>query len=181
VAPGEPWHSRWSDSWTFNTALGEPPWSPTLYTPGGEWQYSGLDVELMPAFSWQSAKNADGYQFVLADNAEFASPLVDEKVPESAYNLDFELEYNTNYFWKVMAYNGSKAISRWSDVGAFTTITKEVPAPSPAPPATVTQPAPAPVVIPTPIPPVLLWVIVGIGALLIIAVIILIVRTRRVI
>jgi len=179
VAPGEPWHSRWSDTRTFNTALGAPPWSPTLYTPGGEWQYSGLDVELMPAFSWQSAKNADGYQFVLADNAEFASPLVDEKVPESAYNLDFELEYNTNYFWKVMAYNGSKAISRWSDVGAFTTITKEVPSPSPAPPATVTQPAPAPVVIPTPIPPVLLWTIIGIGALLIIAVIVLIVRTRR--
>jgi len=179
VSPGEPWHSRWSDEWTFNTALGPAPWAPTLYTPGGVWQYSGLDVELMPAFSWESAKNADGYQFVLADNAEFASPLVDSKVPESAYNLDFELEYNTNYFWRVMAYDGSKAISRWSDIGAFTTVTKEVPAPSPAPPATVTQPAPAPVVIPTPIPPVLLWTIVGIGALLIIAVIVLIVRTRR--
>jgi len=179
VSPDEPWHSRWSDEWTFNTALGPAPWAPTLYTPGGVWQYSGLDVELMPAFSWESAKNADGYQFVLADNAEFASPLVDSKVPESAYNLDFELEYNTNYFWRVMAYDGSKAISRWSDVGAFTTMTEGVPAPSPAPPATVTQPAPAPVVIPTPIPPVLLWTIVGIGALLIIAVIVLIVRTRR--
>jgi len=179
VSPSEPWSSRWSDEWTFNTALGPAPWAPTLYTPGGVWQYSGLDVELMPAFSWESAKNADGYQFVLADNAEFASPLVDTKTPESAYNLDFELEYNTNYFWRVMAYDGSKAISRWSDVGAFTTITKGVPAPSPAPPATVTQPAPAPVVLPMIIPPVLLWTIVGIGALLIIAVIVLIVRTRR--
>jgi len=180
VAPENPWHSRWSDERTFNTALGDAPWAPSLYTPGGIWQYSGLDVELMPAFSWESAKNADGYQFVLSDNAEFASPLVDTKTTASAYNLDFELEYNSNYFWKVMAYNGSKAISRWSDIGAFTTISEPAPAPaSPAPPVTVTQPASAPVVIPTPLPPVLLWTIVGIGALLIIAVVVLIVRTRR--
>jgi hypothetical protein len=179
VAPDEPWHSRWSDSWVFFTALGEPPWAPTLYTPGGVWQYSGVEVELMPAFSWESANTADSYQFVLADNAEFTSPLVNEKVPESAYQLDFELEYNSNYFWKVQAYKGTEAISRWSDVGAFTTIEKAVPPPSQPPPATVTQPAPAPIVLPTPIPPILLWVIIGIGALLIIVVIILIVRTRR--
>jgi len=137
-------------------------------------------VELMPAFSWEGAKTADSYQFMLADNSEFASPLVDKKVSSSAYQLDFELEYNSNYFWRVQAYKGTKALSRWSDVGAFTTISEpEPPPPSPPPPATVTQPAPAPVVIPTPIPPVLLWVIVGIGAALIIAVIVLIVRTRR--
>jgi hypothetical protein len=180
VAPDEPWHSRWSDKWTFFTALGEPPWAPTLYTPGGVWQYSGVEVELMPAFSWESANTADSYQFMLADNAEFTSPLVNEKVPESAYQLDFELEYNSNYFWKVQAFKGTEAISRWSDVGAFTTIAEPAaPPPSPPPPATVTQPAPAPIVIPTPIPPALLWTIIGIGALLIIAVIVLIVRTRR--
>ncbi len=179
VAPGEPWHSRWSDKWSFHTALGAPPWSPTLYTPGGTWQYSGLNVELMPAFSWESAKNSDSYQFVLADNAEFTSPLVNEKTPESAYQLDFELEYNSNYFWRVMAYKGNTAISRWSDIGAFTTIEKAVAPPAPAPPATVTQPASAPIVLPTPIPPALLWVIVGIGAALIIAVVVLIIRTRR--
>jgi hypothetical protein len=173
------WSSRWSDSWTFFTALGEPPWAPTLYTPGGVWQYSGINVELMPAFSWESANTADAYQFVLADNAEFTSPLVNEKVSESAYQLDFELEYNSNYFWKVQAYKGTEALSRWSDVGAFTTMEKAVAPPSQPPPATVTQPAPAPIVLPTPIPPILLWVIIGIGALLIIAVIILIVRTRR--
>jgi hypothetical protein len=179
-ASHDTWSSRWSEKWTFLTALGEPPWAPDLYTPGGIWQYSGIDVELMPAFSWESANTADSYQFVLADNAEFTSPLVDTKVPESAYQLDFELDYNSNYFWRVQAYKGTKALSRWSDVGAFTTIMEpEPPPPSPPPPATVTQPAPAPVVIPTPIPPILLWVIVGIGAALIIAVIVLIVRTRR--
>jgi hypothetical protein len=63
------WSSRWSGYWEFHTALGEPPWTPTLYTPGGIWQYSGIEVELMPAFSWESARRADSYQFVLADNA----------------------------------------------------------------------------------------------------------------
>jgi len=181
VSPDEPWHSRWSDKWTFHTALGDAPWAPTLYTPGGVWQYSGVEVDLMPAFSWESAKSADSYQFMLADNAEFTSPLVNEKVPESAYQLDFELEYNSNYFWRVMAYKGNDALSRWSDIGAFTSIEKAVAPPTPAPPATVTQPAPAPVIMPTPIPPALLWTIIGIGALLIIAVIVLIVRTRRVV
>jgi hypothetical protein len=176
TAPGNPWHSRWSDAWTFFTALGEPPWAPTLYTPGGIWQYSGIDVELMPAFSWESANTADGYQFVLADNAEFATPLVNERVPESAYQLDFELEYNSNYFWRVMAYKGNEAISRWSDVGAFTTIVAPT---SPTPPVTVTQPAQPPTVVPTPVPQWALIAIIAIGAVLIIAVIVLIVRTRR--
>jgi len=174
------WSSRWSDTWTFFTALGEPPWAPDLYTPGGIWQYSGIDVELMPAFSWESANTADSYQFMLSDNAEFAAPLVNEKTPEPAYLLDFELEYNTNYFWRVQAFKGTVALSRWSDVGAFTTIAEPAAEPPPPPPpATVTQPAPAPIVLPTPIPPVLLWVIIGVGAALIIAVIVLIVRTRR--
>jgi len=180
VAPDEPWSSRWSDKWSFFSALGEPPWAPTLYTPGGIWQYSGIDVDLMPAFSWESANTANSYQFMLSDNAEFAAPLVNTKVPESAYQLDFELEYNSNYFWRVQAFKGTVSLSRWSDVGAFTTISEPAPEPPPpAPPATVTQPAPAPIVLPTPIPPVLLWVIIGIGAALIIAVIVLIVRTRR--
>jgi len=179
-ASHDTWSSRWSGKWTFSTALGAPNWAPTLYTPGGVWQYSGIDVDLMPAFSWESAKTADSYQFMLADNAEFASPLVNEKVSSSAYQLDFELELNSNYFWKVQAYKGTKALSRWSDVGAFTTIgPAPAPPPSPAPPATVTQPAPAPIVLPTIIPPAVLWTIVGIGAILIIAVVVLIVRTRR--
>jgi hypothetical protein len=179
VAVDEPWSSRWSDSQTFFTALGEPPWAPTLYTPGGIWQYSGIDVELMPAFSWESANTADSYQFVLADNSEFTSPLVDTKVSTSAYQLDFELEYNSNYFWRVMAYKGAEALSRWSDVGAFTTIEKAPPAPPPPP----TSPTPTltvqPVVTPTPIPLWAMIAIIAIGGVLVITVIVLIWRTRR--
>ncbi|MBA7640680.1 hypothetical protein ES703_48351 [subsurface metagenome] len=178
VDVGEPWHSRWSGKWTFHTALGEAPWAPDLYTPGGLWQYSGVEVELMPAFSWESANTADSYQFVLADNATFASPLVDTQVPESAYQLDFELEYNSNYFWRVQAYKGDEALSRWSDVGAFTTIAKPVPPTTPPPPVTPTLTV-EPIIQPTPIPLWALISIIAIGGILMIGVIVLVWRTRR--
>lgn len=179
VAPDEPWHSRWSDEWTFHTALGPPPWAPTLYSPGGTYQYSGIDVVLMPGFIWESAKTADSYQFVLADNAQFTSPLVDERVTQSAYQLDLELEYASNYYWRVMAYKGDDAISRWSDIGVFTVKAEPV---EPLPPVEVVVP-PATVVeveLPAPITPGFIWAIIIIGAVLAIAVIVLIIRTRRV-
>ena len=178
VAPDEPWHSRWSDEWTFYTALGAPPWAPTLYSPGGVYEYSGIDVVLMPGFIWESAKKADAYQFVLADNAKFTSPLVDERVSQSAYQLDFELEYASNYYWRVMAYKGDDAISRWSDIGVFTVKTEPV---EPLAPVVIEQ-VPAPVLpAPTMITPGYIWAIIIIGAVLVIAVIVLIVRTRRVV
>jgi hypothetical protein len=176
VAPGEPWSSRWSDSRTFHTALGAPPWSPAIYAPGN----GATGVDLMPAFSWETATGADGYQFQLNDSPVFAT-LVDVKVSTEAYQVTIELEYGTTYYWRVRALKGDDAISRWSEVAVFTTM--EEPAEPPPPPTTTiitsTTQAPEPVVLPTAIPPALLWTIVGIGAALIIAVIILIIRTRR--
>lgn len=87
------------------------------------------NVSLTPTFVWNVAEGADSYQFVLADSAEFTGPLVNEKVPESAYNLDFELDYNTTYYWKVQAYKGNEAISPWSDVCVFTCMAEAPPAP----------------------------------------------------
>jgi len=66
---------------------------------------------------------------------------------------------------KVRADQDNPCYNRRREVPTFTTIGSGA--------------SPAPVVIPTPIPPVMLWVIVDIGAALINAVIVLIVRTRR--
>jgi hypothetical protein len=131
---------------------------------------------LTPAFSWESANTADNYHFMLASDAGFTSVLVNEKVSQVAYTPDVTLEYSTTYYWKVQAYKGTKAISRWSDVSVFTTMSE---APAPTPPVTVTEPAPPATVIPTPVPLWALIAIIAIGAALIIAVIVLIVRTRR--
>ena len=116
---------------------------------------------------------------MLADNAGFSSPLVDEKVSTDAYSPDVTLDYSSTYYWKVQAFKGNKAISRWSDVSVFTCKTEAAPPPPPAPTPTLTVQPATPIILPTPVPPALLWTIIGIGAALIIAVIVLIARTRR--
>jgi len=173
VAPGEPWSSRWSDSRTFHTALGAPSWAPTLYAPGN----GATGTSLLPAFSWETATGADGYQFQLNDSPVFAT-LVDTNLTTEAYQVTTELEYGTTYYWRVRALKGDDAISRWSEVAVFTTMEEPAAPTTPVTTTTTTQ-APAPIVLPTAIPPALLWTIIGIGAALIIAVIVLIVRTRR--
>jgi hypothetical protein len=176
VLPGEPFQSRWSDSRTFHTALGEPPWAPDLYAPSN----GDDEVLLRPSFAWETAYTGDSYEFMLAQDSLFAQIVAEGTTSVEAFELGKDLEYDTTYFWKVRAMKGKEAVSRWSEVGTFTTISPA--GPPPPPPATVTEPAPPPpqpVILPTPIPPYILWIIVGIGAALIIAVIILIIRTRR--
>jgi hypothetical protein len=175
VAPGEPWSSRWSDTRTFHTALGAPPWAPDLYSPAS----GATGVPLVPGFSWESANTADGYRIQVADNNAFSSPIIDETISAEALESPVELEYATTYYWRVQALKGTVAISRWSETGVFTTMGEP-----PPPPATPTYPTPTvtvppPIQPPPAIPSYLLWTIVGIGAVLIITVIILIVRTRR--
>jgi len=175
VHEGEPALSRWSDVWSFTTAMGEGEWNPFV---GGVPESPGngdTGVPLMPTFAWNAADWATGYEFVLADNPAFTSPIVSKTLDGTVYLSEQELAYSTSYYWKVRAVSATSS-SEWG-TAVFTTMAKAVPAPTPAPPVTVTPPAP--IVLPTPIPPALLWTIIGIGALLIIAVIVLIIRTRR--
>jgi hypothetical protein len=186
VYPGEPFSSRWSDLWTFGTALGASPWAPECIAPGN----GDTGVPLTPAFSWESAKAADTFEFVLATDSAFTAVLVTETVSTDAFQPAVTLEYDTNYYWKVRALKAAVAISRWSDISVFTTAAEVV-----APAEVWTCPldgltfdsqaalqahnaaAHAPVV---PLTPAYIWAIVIIGAILVIAVIVLIVTTRRV-
>jgi hypothetical protein len=147
-------------------------------------------VPLTPAFSWESAKAADTFEFVLATDSAFTAVLVTETVSTDAFQPAVTLEYDTNYYWKVRALKAAVAISRWSDISVFTTAAEVV-----APAEVWTCPldgltfdsqaalqahnaaAHAPVV---PLTPGYIWAIVIIGAILVIAVIVLIVTTRRV-
>jgi hypothetical protein len=116
-----------------------------------------------------------------------------------------ELMDGATYYWKIRTSSDGPLFSQWSAVRSFTVdIAKEVLPPvtiTPAPPAPIINlpapvinlPAPtqitippAPTIIipappapPAPIAPAYIWAIVIIGAVLVIAVIILIVRTRR--
>jgi len=174
---GAPLISPWSETYKFKTAIGPTMQRPLLQAPlAGE-----LDVPLSPTFEWSGIEWAEVYEYELAldptttAGGYFTEPLVAlvgaNSLVSTAWKCDIALDYSTRYYWHVKAI-GVDTDTPWSDVGTFTTM--GVP---PAPPTT--QP---PVVIPPAenITPAWIWAIVIIGAILVIAVIVLIVTTRRV-
>ncbi len=170
VRVGAPLVSKWSDVWSLTTLMGEAQWNP-FKGPVNEYPYPGAsDVPLNPTFAWNAADWATGYEFVLADNDAFADPMVEKTLATTVYAYDGELGYSTTYYWKVRAVSDT-GTSNWA-TGVFTTIAEPVPPTTPPPPVTI-----PPV---QEITPGWIYAIIGVGAVLVIAVIILIVTTRRV-
>lgn len=180
--PGEcdgcPMLSKWSDTYTFTTAM----LTPVRCSPicGAE------DITLTPNFSWSEIFGATGYEIEVATNEDF-DPLLASGTPTiNAWDGIPQLDYGTTYYWRVRAVKNGV-------VGAWTYClfsTEE--APPEAPPQVWVCPqcgltftseaalqahideAHAPAATPA-----YIWIIIGIGAALVIAVLILIVTTRR--
>ncbi len=174
---GAPLISPWSETWKFKTAIGASMARPDLQAPWpGE-----PDVPLSPTFEWSGIEWAEVYEYELAIDPTttaggyFAAPLValvgTDSLVSTAWKCDTTLDYETRYYWHVKAI-GVDTDTPWSDVGTFTTM---------GTPPVVTD-APPPIVVEQPdvITPAWIWAIVIIGAILVIAVIVLIVTTRRV-
>jgi len=157
------------------------------------------DVSLTPTFAWGAVADAIGYDFEFADNANFVTPMVKldgelGRLIVTAYAYVGELPYSTAYYWRVKAVSAD-AESDWAS-GVFITMGEPV---EPTPPVviepyeppeiTIEQPdiivqspdviVPLPDVA-APITPSWIYVIIGVGAVLVIALLVLIVRTRRV-
>jgi hypothetical protein len=171
-----------------------PPPPPTLPAPVLEAPMTGDDtVSKTPSFSWSAVSGADGYFFELADNANFVAPLAKQsgdlgRLNVTAYAYVQELDYSTAYYWRVKAVSGTEAAdnlveSAWV-AGLFTVMAEPE---EPTPPIVVEEQPPVviepiielPDVIEEPITPGWIYAIIAIGAVLVIAVIVLIVRTRR--
>jgi hypothetical protein len=162
--------SWWSDTWSFTTALAVGQWNPFV---GGipEAPYNGAtNVPLRPTFAWNAADWATGYEFLLADNPAY-NPIVSKTganaLTGTVYECEVELDYATTYYWKVRAISKTSQ-SEWAEA-VFTTISAPPPPPEAPPPPEKPEP---------PKTPAYIWVIIGVGAALVIAVIVLIVRTR---
>ena len=184
-------YSRLSEARSFTLGLAAAEWHPFFDADNVAPKPGATGVPLKPTFQWNAASKATGYEFILADNAELATPIVSKTVDNPIYVSEKELAYSKTYYWAVKAV-GAASTSGWAN-GAFYTMEKPVKAaemspiinvkpaevniPPPAPPKTV-LPQPPTLVPVTLISPVYIWVIIGIGALLVIAVIVLIVRTR---
>jgi hypothetical protein len=159
----------------------------------------GTNAPLKPVFNWSSLKWATGYEFQLATDPTFAAAsLVKDLTGASAlgnvtaYQLtDPALQYSTaatpaTYYWRVRGITAS-AQSDWSAVTGFTTMVE------PAAPvytcpldglqfATQAELAAHNAAAHPPVEPVVpgyIYAIIGVGAVLIIAVLVLIVRARR--
>jgi hypothetical protein len=185
-----------------------PAVAPTLATPVATTPDEGeKGVALTPTFAWEPVAGAAGYHFQLADNPHFVVPLVNlvgdfpAQLIVTAYAYVGELDYSTPYYWRVKAVSGTIAAgdlveSAWAS-GVFFTMDEPVEPPPPIvieevppPEITVEQPdisieqpdiiVPLPDVVEKPITPAWIYVIVAVGAVLVIALVVLIVRTRRV-
>jgi len=165
VARDEPVLSPWSETRKFTTALGLTVRVPQLLAPAA----GATGVSTKPVFTWQPLAGAATYELVVSKNADMSSPVISQTVNNTSFLATTALENNTTYFWRVRGKIGDN-ISDWSGVWGFTT--------APAPPPTTTPPPPTPVTVPP--TPAWVLVVIAIGALLVIAIIVLIVRTRRV-
>jgi hypothetical protein len=156
---------------------------------------NGTSVDsLLPAFSWEPIAGATMYEFQLASDPEFLLPVYSVNTTTSGALMPIAkpLTDGDTYFWRVRVIE--PAVGEWSQVGIFTVtipVTPTTPTVEPTttiilptPTVIVTQPQPT-VIVPTPttttkeISPAYIWAIIIIGAVLVIAVIVLIVRTRR--
>jgi hypothetical protein len=192
--------SRWSTGWSFVTAL--PTVVGTATIPFSPLQ-GQQDVPVTTSFSWPAVSGATTYDFVIADSSvpgnTSAAPftIIDygDNTAINAYTPQTALKYDTTYFWEVRA-DSATAQGPWT-INEFTTepmptsTTAVMTTPVVTPTVTVinSQPAVTPTVTvinsgtgtssPV-IPTYLLWLVIVVGAVLVIAVIVLIVRTRRI-
>jgi hypothetical protein len=166
-ATGQIAASPWSEPRSFTIKAGfivnTPYYGVQLLAPSN----GCIGCKVKPAsFSWSPWKDATKYEFVLARDPEFKQIIVTSNPTTSAYEYNGTLDYGINYFWRVRALevNGQPIPSDWSATFSFQT--EPAPASPAAPPA-------------EPSTPIWVWVVIAVGAALVAAVLVLVMRTKR--
>jgi len=202
VAASVPMNSKLSQS-NFSVVLaqgGDTLLSNGLFSPA----IGATNVTQKPVFQWAAIAGAVSYNFQVADNPVFVNPVdAQTNLNTTVWTETKALDYGKIYYWRVQAVSAAGVASDWAN-SSFTvmnqpvsgaptsgqvvvpTITFNVPTqpvptiniPSyPTPTYTFNVPAQTSTTSST---PASIWVLIAIGAVLIIAVIVLIARTRRV-
>jgi len=155
------------------------------------------DIAIEPMFTWGTVPGAIRYEITLSEDPTFNIIEWSYNVDQSFYKADEALRYDTTYYWRVRGvlaepYSAGPTwitpSTPWA-TGIFTTESEAVEAPETIvveppkpevnveiPPTQITVEPSSPV-----IPNYMLWIIIAVGAVLVIALIVLIVRTRRVV
>jgi hypothetical protein len=180
---GDTVRGQWSEARTINIQAGgvvqEPQVGPTLQGP----LPGATDVSVNPGFSWSPVAGATLYEFILALDAGLTLTVEDTPVYVTQPSWQVPpgtLEYNTTYFWGVKSVEPTESAQ---SIGTFRTMSIAEFA-CPFCDETFTTAGALDSHIATAHPaaaPAYIWAIIIIGAVLMIAVIMLIVRTRRVV
>jgi len=189
-----PLNSPWSETRSFTVESLKAPFAVSGPEVGAS------DVSVNPTLQWVEYEEAAdyGYQVAISEDPSFAILEGASNVEGTFFVVTDTLDYSTTYYWRVRGVISEPYKVKRKDVvdtgpwvkGVFTTMAEPVEA---APPVVITEPAPAPppevitiekpVLIPAApqaIPDWMLISIIIIGAVLVIALIVLIVRTRRI-
>jgi photosystem II stability/assembly factor-like uncharacterized protein len=120
VRATEPVLSLWSDKWSFTTSFGTEAYAPELESP----EPGATGVSLKPIFQWSAVAGANGYELVVSTHSAVDNPTILKTgtflLPNTAWETNIELDYDTTYYWKVRAVSAD-TYSPWSAVSAFTT------------------------------------------------------------
>ena len=191
-----PINSPWSETRSFTVDSQDIPAPPFTI---GDPVIGASDVGTNPVLTWATFEGAIRYQLEVSEDPSFKIIEFSHNVDSAFYAVTESLSNSTTYYWRVRGITAEPYTSRRSVVvpagpwttGVFTTVAAPPAAPEPTV-VTITEPAPPAKVtvieIPTTktevvqqsIPSWMLLTIIGIGAALVIALIVLIVRTRRV-
>lgn len=154
----EPYLSEWSETWQFDTTPESAGPGPVLISPTGD----ATDVSRKPVLQWSIAVNADCFEVVLAKECDWSNPTFQKETgEETVAQVTSTLAYGSNYCWKVTAYHGGcDGTELGTSYGAFTTEVE---------PEEIKEEG----------TPFWVWLVIGIAAILLIAVIALIVLTKR--
>lgn len=157
------------------TTLATQPDVPTSPYDGLAPGPGATNVPVNPSFQWAPVPGATQYNLEVSTSPDFSDPMTRTSAIEAFAWTGDSLENNTVYYWRVNAQTGT-GTSDWV-TSVFTTVEAD------DPPVTVTQTSQPGVTltIPAQETPGYIWIIIGVGAILTILVIVLIVRTRRVV
>jgi hypothetical protein len=152
---GQEIRSPWSAARSFTISAG-PEARVTLTNPTNG--AVGVAKNNIP-FTWDAVPDATEYKISLVNAATDAEVVASTTVAGTTYTYTGDLAYGTPFLWTVEAMKGTVVFGEAT--ATFTTVS-------------------APVEVPPARTPAWVWVVIGIGALLVIATLVLIFRTRRV-
>lgn len=106
--------SNWSIPWSFITTSSELLKKVNLVYP----ESNSSSVDVSGQLIWQKIEGAKYYQVTISTKSDFSTIILSKSFVDDTILKYSNLEYDTQYFWRVCAFNDSSR-SYWSDTKAF--------------------------------------------------------------